>query len=464
MRLIWIALMTAVFFTTPVFAQGEGLSGEEISRIAESVVYVGARIDDRIDTFGSGTVVSSTGLIYTNRHVVATGEDFSIHVQETVGEQPILRYYASIVRMYNEIDLAVLQIDRDANGDPIDTDQLDLPYLDTFVSELEIGDRVYVFGYPGLSDGYLVVTQGNITSIENGTIRGSRLPVWYLTDAEISPGNSGGLAVNFRGEFIGIPTQVWKEDRTLGRLGGLLPYAAIQQVLVSENDTPSRQPRLTIINDSADEICYVHISPTTSTTWGFDWLESDEILEPGDIRSWRLDSGLYDVRLRDCDQNTLREQRRNNLSRSLVLRYTDEDESLNDEGYLYIEIDRVEHNTTISGRLQEGIRVYTDIQATGYNAEPLRVAMFYYWEDGTPVSGIDAIARDRTRDGALTVQTVITPDSNDQSWDDFWFWIPYDDFPDDFNGERNGYVQAMIAPDDEPLDNPSETAEFVIGE
>lgn len=60
------------------------------------------------------------------------------------------------------------------------------------------------------------------------TINQNRIPEWYRTDASAAPGNSGGLAANRFGEFVGIPTAVVSEERTGGRFSGLLPLITVQ--------------------------------------------------------------------------------------------------------------------------------------------------------------------------------------------------------------------------------------------
>ena len=52
-----------------------------------------------------------------------------------------------------------------------------------------------------------------------------------------APGNSGGLVVNAQGRMVGIPTNVQAEDRTLGRLGGILSVSAIRGALDNTQDS-----------------------------------------------------------------------------------------------------------------------------------------------------------------------------------------------------------------------------------
>ncbi len=243
MRKYALILMVLVFFmSSTVLAQGD-LSRRQIEDIAQTVVQI-VTLDDRGDPIaaGSGTIINATGTILTNRHVIEGGSDFAILTITDMREQPELTFYASLVGYSNDIDLAVLQIDRDEDGDDINPNRLDLPYMDASNTDVAHGDGVYIFGFPDIGDGYLVVTQGSITTIEADRIGRDRVAVWYQTDAEISPGNSGGLAVNTDGEFIGIPTAVRTDEATLGRLGGITPYEAILVVLENNDlDTPRRQ-------------------------------------------------------------------------------------------------------------------------------------------------------------------------------------------------------------------------------
>ncbi len=60
--------------------------------------------------------------------------------------------------------------------------------------------------------------------------------------------------------------------------------------------------RLNIVNDTGSyEFFYVMISPTSSDSWGDDKLGDTEKIMPGDTRTFRLNNGVYDVKIEDED-------------------------------------------------------------------------------------------------------------------------------------------------------------------
>ncbi len=67
----------------------------------------------------------------------------------------------------------------------------------------------------------------------------------------------------------------------------------------------SGQVTLTLVNDLNEAVCYVYISPTTDTSWGSDWLGSDEVISAGGRRNFTASAGVYDLMAADCDGNEL---------------------------------------------------------------------------------------------------------------------------------------------------------------
>src|SRR5690606_39067528 len=228
---ILAALFVTAFAGPGTAGAQTSLSRDEIDRISRAVVRVVALERGEPASSGSGTLVRPDGLIYTNRHVIEDADDFRIEILDDVNERPIPRYLARLVGFSTDVDFAVLQIDRDVEGNPVVAESLGLPYLASARSSVQRGDRVYVFGYPGISEGYLAFTEGAVTTIRNGTMGDERLPVWCVTEAQSWPGMSGGVAVNGYGVSVGIPTAVRTEERAGGRLCGILAMLAFVAAL-----------------------------------------------------------------------------------------------------------------------------------------------------------------------------------------------------------------------------------------
>lgn len=179
---------------------------------------------------GSGTVVSPDGLILTNQHLItpdgvdeklaelqgefaAEGKDAELEVDAdrfmiavSDGRHlPEPRYVAAVVAEDPDLDLAVLRIEGDPRGNPLDAAPQDLPALPLGDSDaLNLGDPVHVFGFPRIGSGSLTYTAGVVSGfLYEDDIDGM---AWINTDAVTSGGNSGGAAMNERGQLIGVPT------------------------------------------------------------------------------------------------------------------------------------------------------------------------------------------------------------------------------------------------------------------
>ncbi|AKS43050.1 S1 family peptidase [Wenzhouxiangella marina] len=221
-------------------AAADELTSAQIDQTSRAVVRIVAERNGVEVATGSGTLVTADGTIYTNRHVIEDATDYVIELLDDPNELPVPRFRARLTGYSMDIDFAILQIDRTVDGEAI-SEELALPFIPSRDTEASRGDAIFVFGYPGISDGYLTFTEGTITTIRNGVMNDERIPVWFQTDAQISPGNSGGLVVNEDGEMLGLPTSVISEDRTGGRLGGILPMSAVQVAMAQGlEEDPSR--------------------------------------------------------------------------------------------------------------------------------------------------------------------------------------------------------------------------------
>jgi S1-C subfamily serine protease len=164
---------------------------EVAERIKPSVVHIEAivKFDDRRNQVtGSGVIVTPSGSILTNEHVVDKAEKVTVSV-------PGIRrkFSAEVVGADRQTDIALLRITSDAPlpAAPIGT-----------ASDVRVGQWVLAIGNPYGLDG--TVSFGIVSA------KGRNLEVPHLlndfiqTDAMIDQGSSGGPLVDLDGRVIGI--------------------------------------------------------------------------------------------------------------------------------------------------------------------------------------------------------------------------------------------------------------------
>jgi putative serine protease PepD len=204
----------------------EVLTDLELDSAKAATVRLSAETTD-VDGFpvsfsGSGSIISSDGLILTNAHVAAP-EAEGLAEQYADDEQVINpdyvlvaltqgddrpadpEYRARVVEADGHLDAAVLEIYADEDGNELEA-QLDLPTMPIGDSDdLRTGDDVTVLGFPGISQsGAVTITKGVISTFIPSEQFGPRSEI--DTDTRIAPGNSGGAAINNDAEIIGIPS------------------------------------------------------------------------------------------------------------------------------------------------------------------------------------------------------------------------------------------------------------------
>ncbi len=140
---------------------------------------------------GSGVIFDKSGLIMTNNHVVAGGENVEVLVRLWDGRE----FKAEKVWTDPKTDIAVVKIDAD--------ELVVAPLGDS--DQVAVGDWVLALGQPfGLES---TVTAGIVSATHRGVGINAR-ESFLQTDAAINPGNSGGPLVNLDGEIVGINTAI----------------------------------------------------------------------------------------------------------------------------------------------------------------------------------------------------------------------------------------------------------------
>ena len=141
------------------------------------------------ESAGSGVIVSESGHVLTNVHVVRDADEIWVKLTDENGEQKV--YQAEAIAGSLTTDIALLKIIPSKKGETF--------AAATFAAndDLLLGESVMALGNPfGLGGS---VSQGILSSKSRRTeTDGKRLeiPDWLQTDASINPGNSGGPLIN----------------------------------------------------------------------------------------------------------------------------------------------------------------------------------------------------------------------------------------------------------------------------
>ncbi len=181
---------------------------------------------------GSGSFLTANGDVLTNFHVVGDPETGQFHNREGMAyiglnwdnpaDTPDTFYLAEVGQHDASLDIALLHIVSLDNGDSLPGD-LTFPYIPVGSSDdLKIGDPIAVLGFPGLGGDTPTLTRGSVSGFLFDDINNLDKG-WIKTDAEINPGNSGGMAINSKGELIGIPTQAYTGIDITGKISEIRP-------------------------------------------------------------------------------------------------------------------------------------------------------------------------------------------------------------------------------------------------
>jgi len=239
---------------------------------------------------GSGFIISSDGLILTNRHVVSYSD-----VKYTVITDDEQKYEGKVLAKDPVNDMAILKIEADSLT-PIELGDSD---------SLQIGQTVIAIGY-ALGEYHNTVTKGVVSGLGRAITAGDTtgqsaedLSNIIQTDTAINPGNSGGPLVNIAGQVIGINTAIdasgqligfaipindAKDDIESAQKNGeiITPYLGVRYQIIDQdiakaNNLAYDYGALVVRGSNKDELAVVPGSPADKV--GI--TENDIILEAG---------------------------------------------------------------------------------------------------------------------------------------------------------------------------------------
>jgi S1-C subfamily serine protease len=151
---------------------------------------------------GSGVIISKSGYIVTNNHVIKDAENIEVEFNYK-GE--IKSFFATVAQTDVNNDLAIIKIN-DTRFDKLDT----IPY-NFQIKPTEVGTDVFALGYPmalSIMGKEIKFTDGKISSKTGfqGDI------TTYQSTTPIQPGNSGGPLFDYNGNLIGINSSGIRKD------------------------------------------------------------------------------------------------------------------------------------------------------------------------------------------------------------------------------------------------------------
>jgi S1-C subfamily serine protease len=177
---------------------------------------------------GSAVFISRDGVVATNYHVISFESPqtkserlydeifISLSNENSTTLNPGKRYRLKTTLLNKAQDLALLRVVADSEGNSLPL-MNNFPFLELADSKaVQLLEDIYIIGFPEKG--------GSTVTVNAGMVEGKdSLNHWIKTDARLIHGNSGGAAVNGRGQLIGIPTKVVYDKRRIDKDGDGIP-------------------------------------------------------------------------------------------------------------------------------------------------------------------------------------------------------------------------------------------------
>ena len=162
---------------------------------------------------GSGVIVSASGYILTNNHVVESADEIEVILNDSRHAQ------AKVIGTDPDSDLALLKIELDR-----------LPVIVLGNSDsLQVGVQVLAIGNPfGVGQ---TVTGGIVSALGRNQLGINTFENFIQTDAAINPGNSGGALVDSSGNLLGINTAIYSRSGGSMGIGFAIPVTTAKLVM-----------------------------------------------------------------------------------------------------------------------------------------------------------------------------------------------------------------------------------------
>lgn len=214
------AVPSPLALPTPVRPKTVGLPSiaDLVETVSPAVVNVIARMDDGQTTSegqGSGFIISPSGEVATNHHVIDGATNISIAFGNGA------EYPVSVIGMDEETDLAVLKIQANHS----------FPYVKWHdgVKDVRIGEWVVAIGNPfGIGQS---TSLGVISAIGRERVDSGAFVDYIQTDATINRGNSGGPLFDLSGNVVGVNSAIYSPTGASVGIAFVIPHYTAENVI-----------------------------------------------------------------------------------------------------------------------------------------------------------------------------------------------------------------------------------------
>ncbi len=175
----------------------------------------------RVESIGSGFVISPDGYIATNDHVAGNATQIEVLFPDGRTTE------ARLVGSDTPSDLALLKIDTDEPLPYLAFDTTSTPLVGEWVIALGNPFGLFEATEPTVTVGVVSATDRDLSAGRNGRLYRDMIQ----TDAAINQGNSGGPLVNALGEVIGVNTAIYTESGGSIGIGFAVPARKAVRIL-----------------------------------------------------------------------------------------------------------------------------------------------------------------------------------------------------------------------------------------
>lgn len=201
---------------TPATAPA-GAFAKAVAAVSPAIVNITSTVDGGTAA-GTGIVLTKSGTVLTNNHVIQGATNIRAQV---AGTGPT--YTGNVVGYDTTHDVAVVQLHNASNMN-----------VAPVGGTVAIGDGVVALGNAGGQGGPPVASTGSVTALDrtltaadpNGG-RAETLNGMIQVDAAIEPGDSGGALVNTSGKVVGMNTAAARGFRLNGNAAFAIPINTV---------------------------------------------------------------------------------------------------------------------------------------------------------------------------------------------------------------------------------------------